>query len=291
MDTNTNEYKNLRLWNAVMGFLHLVQGVAMWVLSKESLYEVSLWLPQIDVANRSFDLAPELWFSVNLGYAIALFLFASAVAHFLTITPGIYEWYLKNLRNKINLIRWYEYAFSSSVMIFVIAALCGIEDGSTLLLLVGINACMNLFGAAMEMHNSDRRKLAILKQTGQSDADLITTDLDEANYKVNWSSFIYGCFAGILPWIVMAIYFFTSLDRLGDVDGLPQNVKDVLNTVRWIFPTLFVFFNLFAINMFLQYAKVGPWKKYIFGEKVYILLSLTAKSFLAWFIWGGTLRP
>jgi hypothetical protein len=43
--------------------------------------------------------------------------------------------------------------------------------------------------------------------------------------------------------------------------------------------------------MFLQYKQVGKWKEYIWGEKMYILLSLIAKSFLAWFIWGGTLRP
>jgi hypothetical protein len=42
--------------------------------------------------------------------------------------------------------------------------------------------------------------------------------------------------------------------------------------------------------MVLQYKRVWKWKKYLFGEKAYIILSLLAKSFLAWFIWGGTLR-
>ncbi|MBU0976626.1 hypothetical protein KJ918_07545 [Patescibacteria group bacterium] len=35
----------------------------------------------------------------------------------------------------------------------------------------------------------------------------------------------------------------------------------------------------------------GKWKDYAFGEKVYILLSLFAKSALAWQVWGGTMRP
>ncbi|MBC7471727.1 MAG: hypothetical protein H7196_00470 [candidate division SR1 bacterium] len=68
-------------------------------------------------------------------------------------------------------------------------------------------------------------------------------------------------------------------------------LKDTLNTVRFGFPGLFFFFNLFAINMVLQYKGIGKWKNYLFGEKVYIILSLLAKSFLAWFVWGGTLRP
>jgi hypothetical protein len=58
-----------------------------------------------------------------------------------------------------------------------------------------------------------------------------------------------------------------------------------------IIPTIFVFFNIFAINMLLQYKKVGPWKDYLFGERVYIVLSLVAKTALAWQIFAGTLAP
>ena len=56
-------------------------------------------------------------------------------------------------------------------------------------------------------------------------------------------------------------------------------------------PTLFVFFNIFAVNMVLQYKKVGPWKDYLFGERTYIVLSLLAKTVLAWIIFAGTLAP
>jgi hypothetical protein len=33
--------------------------------------------------------------------------------------------------------------------------------------------------------------------------------------------------------------------------------------------------------MVLQYKKAGPWRDYLYGEKVYIILSLTAKALLA----------
>ena len=56
-------------------------------------------------------------------------------------------------------------------------------------------------------------------------------------------------------------------------------------------PTLFVFFNIFAINMVLQYKKVGRWKDYLYGERVYIILSLSAKIVLCWLIFTGTLAP
>jgi len=41
--------------------------------------------------------------------------------------------------------------------------------------------------------------------------------------------------------------------------------------------------------MVLQYKKVGPWRDYLFGERMYVLLSLVAKSALAWQVFGGTL--
>jgi hypothetical protein len=43
--------------------------------------------------------------------------------------------------------------------------------------------------------------------------------------------------------------------------------------------------------MYLQYKKVGRWKDYLFGERMYIVLSLVAKTVLAWQIFAGTLAP
>ncbi len=258
--------KNLRRWNIAMGILHLVQGFFMWFVSKTTTFNIVLNLPSPDISNRFFELKAEDFIQINLGWAIAIFLLLSAVAHFLTISPKIYDWYEKNLTKEINLIRWWEYALSSSLMVVVIAALCGINDGAILFLLFIVNALMNFFGALMEKHNSALKLLY------------------KDNYKTDWTAFIYGCLAGIAPWIVMGVYFFTSINRVNDQINIPD-------FVYWIFPTLFVFFNLFAFNMFLQYKKIGPWKDYIFGEKIYLILSLTAKTTLAWLIWGGTLRP
>jgi len=83
---------------------------------------------------------------------------------------------------------------------------------------------------------------------------------------------------------VLAMYFFTAIGRAGETTEVPDFVYG-------IFYSLFIFFNIFALNMYLQYKQVGPWKNYTFGEKVYILLSLIAKSLLAWQVFGGTLRP
>ena len=61
--------------------------------------------------------------------------------------------------------------------------------------------------------------------------------------------------------------------------------------VYGIFASLFVFFNVFAVNMALQYKRFGRWRDYLYGERVYMLLSLFAKSALAWQVFAGTLQP
>jgi hypothetical protein len=41
--------------------------------------------------------------------------------------------------------------------------------------------------------------------------------------------------------------------------------------------------------MVLQYRQVGPWRSYIFGERSYIVVSLVAKSLLAWQVFANVL--
>jgi len=195
--------------------------------------------------------------NLKIGPLVALFLFLSSAAHFIIIIPGVYEWYIRNLKKGMNLARWYEYTFSSSLMIVVIAMLTGMYDLPSLILIFTLNAMMILFGLMMELHNQTTKR-------------------------TDWTSFVFGSIAGIVPWIVIAMYFLGAASSVGDT--IPKFVYAILIS-------LFVFFNIFPINMYLQYKKVGKWKDYVFGEKVYILLSLLAKSALAWQVFSGTLRP
>jgi hypothetical protein len=53
--------------------------------------------------------------------------------------------------------------------------------------------------------------------------------------------------------------------------------------------TLFILFNTFALNMWLQYRGRGRWANPVFVERVYVWLSLIAKSALAWQVYFGAL--
>jgi hypothetical protein len=49
------------------------------------------------------------------------------------------------------------------------------------------------------------------------------------------------------------------------------------------------FFFSFGLNQWLQYRGIGRWADYAYGEKTYLVLSLVAKSVLAWQIFAGSL--
>jgi hypothetical protein len=190
--------------------------------------------------------APELHlFNIATGWGVFAFLAISAAALLLIASPLVFPWYKRNLIQSRNYGRWIEYFFSSSIMIVLISQITGISDIAALLAIFGINACMILFGALQEKY--------------------------EKPGKPNFLPFWFGSFAGIIPWIAIVIYVWAP--------GLTASPPGF---VYGIIVSLFVFFNCFAVNMILQYKKVGPWKGYLYGEKVYIILSLTAKALLAW---------
>lgn len=249
-------YKNLRAYNFVMGILHFIQGVLVLVLSTDFSLPVITNYLKFDAATQSLQPSPETLTDVQIGPMVALFLFLSAIAHFVLTLPRVYEWYIANLKKGINYARWIEYSLSSSIMIVIIAMLVGVYDLSTLIVIFSINAVMIFCGMIMEVHNQSTKV-------------------------TNWISFVVGSFAGLMPWVVIALYLFGS----GDAENGPPSF------VYWIFFSIFLFFNTFAINMYLQYKKTGKWKEYLWGEQMYILLSLLAKSALAWQVFAGTLRP
>lgn len=249
-------YRSLRRFNIGMGFLHLIQGIFMILVSNDTTYPI--YTNFLRFNPEAFELVPdpEILYELPFGPAVAAFLLISAVAHFYLATIG-YDRYVSNLKRGMNPVRFYEYALSSSLMIVLIGMLAGVWDLGAIILIFGINAMMNLFGIMMELENQNTQK-------------------------TNWIAFVYGSIAGIIPWIVIVIYFVGSVNT-GDAKP-PAFVYAII-------PTLFVFFNIFAINMVLQYKKVGRWRDYLFGERVFIILSLTAKTVLAWLIFAGTLAP
>lgn len=245
----------LRKFNFIMAGLHAAQGLAVLVLSKEFTLPVNGSYLTLDSATNSLQPAQTNLFDMHIAWLLAGFFGLSALAH-LSIATVYNKTYNSNLQKGINKARWVEYSLSASVMIVAIAMLVGVYDACSLIMLFTLTAVMNLLGLAMEVTNLGRQK-------------------------PRWITFWIGSLAGIVPWVVIAFYI-----ALSSIQGSSPPAF-----VYWIFVSIFLFFNCFAVNMFLQYKKIGPWKNYLYGERAYIILSLVAKSLLAWQVFAGTLRP
>ncbi len=200
---------------------------------------------------------PQILFTItHLGILLAAFPLISAVAHFVIAFPKN-QTYNENLKKAMNPYRWYEYAFSSSIMIWVIATFVGIWDFWSLAMIFVLNAMMIMFGYLMEL-------------------------LNQRTDKTNWSPFILGSISGGFPWVVLFAYF------TGAVISSSGNVP---NFVYAIFITYLILFMSFAGNMALQYRGKGRWSDYLYGERVYIVLSFVAKTVLVWLVFAGLFKP
>jgi hypothetical protein len=250
--SDDDRLRSLRRWNIGVGLTHLVQAILILMLSNGF---------SIPVQGKVQDGPPgtpltidKVFFDLRFSAVIAIFLFLAAADHLLMATPRVVDWYETNLRRGVNYARWIEFSVSASLMIVLIAMLPGITNIYALIGLFVVNATMILFGLLMEQVNRQGER-------------------------VNWWPFVFGCLAGIVPWIMITIALITA-QREGD--GVP-------GFVYGIFVSLFVLFNCFGLNQWLQYRGRGKFANYLYGEKVYIVLSLVAKSALAWQVYAGTL--
>lgn len=246
---------SLKRLNLIMASLHGIQAVAILLLSKSFNLPISGSFLSFNQTSQSLEPASRELFNLSLPFLIFIFFVLSSVFH-LAIATFYNKKYTQNLKQGINKARWIEYSLSASIMMVAISLLVGIYDLSSLVMLFTLTAIMNLCGLIMEVHNQTTKK-------------------------TNWLSYWVGCLAGIVPWLVIAFYLWLGADSGSRAPTF----------VYYIFISIFLFFNCFAINMILQYKKVGPWKDYLYGERAYIILSLVAKSLLAWQVFAGTLRP
>ena len=256
---------SLARWNRVLSILHGAQFLLMLAVAS-TVAAFAPFVPTVKpiLENGVFagiEQTQVQLFSIPLAWLIASFLAMSAIAHAIAGWPlrARYEGWLAR---EMNPLRWVEYAFSSTVMIVAIAYLSYIRDVPALVAIAGANVAMILFGWSMEAANEGRH----------DDPD--------------WKHFIFGSIVGLAPWIGI----FSILLAYGAQPDLPAGAG-IPGFVYLIVATLFVRFNIFAIVMVLQYRKDRPWRDYLTGEKTYMVLSLVAKSLLAWQVFSGTLRP
>jgi hypothetical protein len=256
----------LKRFNIGAGILQLMNGIIILALTfaltwpkGTDIYTFNLTFQHISPTTPAFFGAPspQVIFSVNhLGVLLAAFPLISTFAHFMIAFPKNKS-YNENLKKGTNPYRWYEYAFSSSIMIWIISTFVGIWDFWSLAMIFVLNAMMIMFGYLMEK-------------------------LNQNSEKTSWSPFILGSISGGFPWVVLFAYF------TGAVINSGNNVPNFVYAILFVYLVLFM---SFAANQVLQYKGVGKWKDYLYGERTYIMLSFIAKTLLVWLVFTGLFKP
>jgi hypothetical protein len=242
--------KLARLWRWNIGLTVLHAIQLVAVLALTSDFAITITSTFPDGPPGSPRPTADGLFDLSIGPAIAIFLGLAALDHLLTATVFRGK-YERDLAAGINRFRWVEYSFSATLMVVLIASYSGITEITAVVAIMGANVAMILFGWLQERMNPPGR-------------DSTTT-----------LAFWFGTVAGLTPWIAILINVIGS-------DTVPGFVYGIVFAQ-------FLFFFSFGLNQWLQYRGIGRWADYLFGEKTYLVLSLGAKSVLAWQIYAGSL--
>jgi len=258
VDHTNARSRKLCIFNLVVGVLHGLQLIAQVVLVVvlggpflEFKLPLTSYLPAASGGSNSSSsqFVSQQIACLTMAPLVPAFFFVMAVMHFLVSSPLCYTLYSKGVDKRYNYFRWIEYSISSSIIMWIIEMLFGIYDVPLLVSLFAFNAIMNLSCLVMEIHNN-------------------------AKTATNWTSFIIGCFSGIIPWVVTVIYYIRGIEQ--------KNELPTLTYVTWI--SYLVFFIAFPVNTILIHKKFGKWNDYIFGEVGYVILSLITRSTVGWLI-------
>lgn len=247
----------LKKFHVILCLLHIFQAFLILFLANDFSVPITTTYLSLSESETSINIATRTIADIPLVTFVWFYLFFTSLIHFLHTIPSFYQAYEKKLEKRVNLSRWLEYSLSSSVMMVIISLLVGVFDLSSLILIFSLNVAMTISGYIMERINYNKK----------------------SSEKVEWLPFIAGCLYGIIPWLVIFLYFF------GALDGKYIHPSFVYS----ILPSLLFLISFFPINMFLHYKKVGVFKDYLVSEKTYITLSLITKSVLAWQIFFGFL--
>jgi uncharacterized membrane protein HdeD (DUF308 family) len=248
---------NLQKWNLYLGIFHLITGIIIFIITDTTATVPSYsFFPT--AGNRSSNFwvpVPKLLSKVIVGYFPGVFLLLAGVDHMVCATFGRAT-YEEQLANNQNHFRWAEYSISASLMHIMVAYLSGMFDVHLIFAVFGLTLITMVFGSEQERTNAHLQGKPELK---------------------SMRPFWFGCIPHVWNWAIICCFFFVGVSR-----GNPPAF------VWAIIFFILILDSTFAINMYLQQIEYGKWKKYVYGEWVFCVLSLVAKQLLAWVNFGGT---
>jgi len=283
------EFNTLVKANAFAVIFHTVNAVAQTYLSNKSAkWEYPVTITEVD---EDYDVTKEVLSDdpriarariqkvitkertitkIPLGYAQLSFTVICALAHivFLSLSIGgessiYYSWIYDN---QINYLRWFEYFFSSAIMMTNIAGLTGIKDVWHLLAVFVLTAVTNLFGLMVERTESTFRSILL---------------------------FCLGFLPFVIPWLQINDKFNDNLSLFDKIRPLiktkdgEESKFEIPSFVKYLIPIMLSIYLIFPV---IQISQITNLIKYETGELYFIMASLIAKTVLSWMVFGGAFR-
>jgi len=260
LDTKRVTKEGLKRLNLTIGGLYLLQGLAIILLAKSAngLGAVSTnFLNQDPVASDSaghnvLAVGTHHLFDLNVGYVLAAALIVSAIAHLLFATRRRRN-YEAGLGKFINTGRWTDYAFSVSFIVIALALCVGASELVALVLLAASTVMFCLSANSLEANNSKE--------------------------SLRWSGRI-GLTAGIAILLGILLYVWSTY-----IYGTSLSL--------WVYAAAvitIVYLGILYTYAFSNVAKNANAKGFLMAERNYSLVSLIAKSAIAWSLYAAVLR-
>jgi hypothetical protein len=282
----------LRTFTACTGLVHLGSGIATIVLNKDRKVPLlETWLAWPSSAERQvastnkFITGSNYVGSISFEGLVAGFFFLSAIFQTVPalVTP-IWRWQLKLLLERnVQPIRWLEYSASASVMFLTFFILNGNQNVYLLVAAFALSFVMMMLGLVSEASTYFQRTVEYLSN-GKMKRNALDYFLPHVigwvPFAVNWS-LIYRSFV------------------VGIAHGKPGVSNNYAKPPTWVyivFASQIGIMAAFGANQLWQlvdlfYVRAGDFERQakiaLRSEYVYVLLSLSAKSLLAWVLYWG----
>lgn len=281
-DLYDKKRKWLQVANLIAGLAQIISSILIFVFFGlgNLNYGVQVVQPYLKFIEQEGDAPPLIerneksLFIIKPAIALGIMCFITAMHHFILVIPvfsRVSWWFGTQFTTAMHVFNWFEYSITASIMMFVLLLLVGENNFVTLLALSAFIGLTQLLGGYLPE--------AVMSGLGDSEK------IPVYNFVI-WVPFFLTFLMILVPWIAFFSYYFTSIT---EVDTTPP---------WWLtvsFVVTFVVFNLFGLWFALQrLAESKKWPKFLAKRSRrwvfmmgYIVLSLTAKQALTWFIVGG----
>lgn len=257
-------FENLRKWNLWMGFLLVVQAVAIIIIGTTRSYPVTTNFLAVDTlaseasGGQSLAVASRHLFDMPFAWLVGVALLLFAVGYLAALWKR--SWYEERLKLGLNDMRWMMFGVGGGALLVAVGMLSGIYEIAMLLALAAfmVAGCLGVMaGGILRQHAGD-----------------IETRL---------SHLVCGLGTALIaaPLVIVAI----TAGGAWLYDGtLPSFVV-------WLYASTLLFVLAVGLVTHFRIVKRGTWADAVNVERAFMLIGFVGASLVAWQMFAGALLP